>query len=145
MSKLDDLAQKLGREVAERILEIHLRESQEAVLTIVANRGVHHLPDHLVRGEIYYASEGSLDFSSVGAVKEQYEGIIRLLSAKLKSQRWEKIYLVPFGHNSLSMQIKLLVYRVTHLETIDIFYNGNGGYYDLEIKQRDLIVSAGDS
>ena len=40
------------------------------------------------------------------------------------------------------MQIKLLVYRVTRIETIDVFYDGMGGYADLELQLRPIIVEA---
>jgi hypothetical protein len=40
------------------------------------------------------------------------------------------------------MQIKLMTYRITRIESIDIFYTGNGKYYDLQIDQRDVIVGA---
>lgn len=140
MSTLEQLIEKIGRDTAARILETHIRENSDTTLTIVANRGVHHLPSQLERGEVFYASEGSLDFSSIDAVNKQYVSILSAAASKLKSKKWSKIYLVPFGHNSLIMQLKLLIYRITHIESVDIFYDGKGNYYDLAINQREIIV-----
>jgi hypothetical protein len=86
-----------------------------------------------------------LDFSSIAAVKRQYEEILGGLAALLKKRTWTRIYLVPFGPSTLCMQIKLLVFRVTRLETVDVFYDGRGNYADLEILQRQLIVQSRDS
>ena len=112
------------------------------VLTIVTNKGVHHIPDEILRGDVFIASEGDLDFSSIESVTGEYQGILDRLSKKLKARKWSKIYLVPFGHNTLCMQIKLLVYRVTHMETVDWFYDGRGGYRPLELNQRPIISAS---
>lgn len=111
-------------------------------MTIVANKGVHHLPSECLRGEVFYASEGNLDFSSIEVVKSQYEQILRVVAIILKKCPWKQIYLIPFGHSTLCMQIKLLVFRVTRIVTIDLFYDGKGHYSDLCIEQRNLIVSS---
>jgi hypothetical protein len=140
MSKLEDLVKSVGYDRACEILEKAAGGIAGSTLTIVANKGVHHLPDECVRGEIFYASEGNLDFSSIDAVRKQYVDILAKLASKLKSASWKEIYIVPFGHNTLSMQIKLLVYRVTRIETTDLFYDGKGGYCDLSIDQREIIV-----
>lgn len=111
-------------------------------LTIIVNKGVHHLPQEFMRGEIYFASEGSLDFSSSESVKKEMVLALSRLASKLKSRAWEKIYLVPFGPTNLSMLIKLLVYRVTHVETVDLFYTGSGSYCELHIPLRDVVIDA---
>jgi len=140
-AELDRLVMQYG---VEATIELIKRETSgrasESTLTIIANQGTHHLPDAYKRGEIFVATKGNLDFSSVERVKSQYEKVIVELSQKLKSNSWKTIYLVPFGHSTLCMQIKLLVYRVTRIETIDLFYDGKGGYADLSIEQRGLII-----
>ena len=145
MSKLDDLIDKIGHEKSCDILAYHLERQSDDVLTIVANKGVHHLPSECLRGEVYYASEGTLDFSSIEFVKVQYEKILGDVSVILKKRPWKHVYLVPFGHSTLCMQIKLLVFRVTRIETTDLFYDGKGHYSDLCIEQRNLIVSSEDN
>jgi hypothetical protein len=138
--ELEYLIGQYGPEATVALLkeEIH-RKNAKDTLTIIANEGTHHLPEVYRRGEIYVVTKGNLDFSSVDKVKSQYEIVLSDLSDKLKSQIWHKIYLVPFGHSTLCMQIKLLVFRITRIETTDLFYSGNGNYADLAIDQRTLI------
>lgn len=145
MSKLDDLIKKIGREKSCDILAHHLERQSDNVLTIVANKGVHHLPSECLRGEVFYASEGNLDFSSIEIVKSQYEKILRDVSITLRKRPWKRVYLVPFGHSTLCMQIKLLVFRVTRIETTDLFYDGKGHYSDLCIEQRNLIIASAEN
>ena len=116
--------------------------SQDLVLTIIANQGVHHLPKQFVRGEMYVAHEGSFDFSVPERTREQIREVLVRLTTKLKSKPYQTIYLIPFGHSVLSMQIKLLVYRVCHIETIDLFYVGGGEYFDYQEDLRELILKA---
>ena len=145
MSKLDKLVAQIGYEKACQILEEHCTNlsTLEDTLTIVVNRGVHHMPEEYAIGEVYFASEGNLDFSSKESVQSEHERVLSDVAQKLKSRRWRRVYLVPFGPNTLSMQIKLLVYRITRIETHDLFYAGDGEYFCLYINQRDLIIGAG--
>lgn len=142
MSKLNDLAKKIGIEKSCDILTEHLEWQNEDDLTIIANKGVHHLPSERLHGDVFYASEGNLDFSSIEVVKSQYETILSTLACKLKQRPWKHVYLVPFGHCTLCMQIKLLVFRITRIETIDLFYHGEGNYSDLKVEQRNLIIDS---
>jgi len=131
-----------GKAKARDILQSTIQKLNPPVsdntLTIVSDKGIHHLPETLKRGELYYAAEG-LDLSELSSVENKYREVLWNLSQKLKSKQWKKVYLVPFGHNTLCMQIKLLVFRITRLETIDVLYN-NGSYIDLSIYQRDIIL-----
>jgi hypothetical protein len=139
---LRDLIDDVGEENAVRILLAARGKPREETLTIVANEGVHHLPDEMKRGHVHIASRGNLDFSTISTVQAEYHRILSELALLLKQRTWKHIYLVPFGPSTLSMQIKLLVYRVTRIETIDVFYDGRGSYSDLRIAQRDLIVES---
>lgn len=140
-AELDDLVRQYGTEATIELIKREMaRQASGSVLTIIANEGMHHLPEAYKRGEVYVATRGNLDFSSVDRVKSQYETVLSDLSGRLKSKCWQRIYLVPFGHSTLCMQIKLLVYRVTRIETVDLFYDGKGHYADLSIEQRHLIV-----
>ncbi|WP_163783782.1 hypothetical protein [Myxococcus vastator] len=111
-------------------------------LTIISNVGIHPLPSEILQGEVFLASEGNLDFSSMNVIASQYADILTRLSQKLKSQEWTNIYILPFGHCTLSMQIKLLVYRVTRIEAKEIFHLGGGKYDILAIDQRPIINNA---
>lgn len=81
------------------------------ILTIVANEGVHHLPEEYRRGTVFVASRGSLDFSTPESIRDEFEDVLRDTARVLKSHDWRRVYLVPFGPTTLSMQLKLLVYR----------------------------------
>ena len=135
----ESLAQKLSS-----MLQPSL-ENEPGELTVIANRGVHHMPDYLVRGELFVLSEGSLDFSTPERARSDFEACLKILSIKLKSRRWKRVYLIPFGPTLLSAFVKLLVFRVTGLETVDIMHLGGGTYTDMEIDIRRLILEAGSS
>jgi hypothetical protein len=140
---LEKLLQILGEKRALEVLERAASTAKVPTeLTIIANAGVHHIPDDIFRGRVYLASEGNLDFSSAETVQSEYEEVLSNLAKVLKSQRWERIYLVPFGPTTLSLQIKLMVYRVTAIETVDWFYAGNGEYFQLAFPQRKIISKA---
>lgn len=142
---LEGLVQVLGRKKSREILAAYAADTEPMgdTLTIIANVGVHHLPAELLRGHVFKASVGNLDFSSISSVRAEYRRILKKLAGVLKNKKWKTVYLVPFGHSTLSMQIKLLVYRVTRIETVDIFYDGQGHYYDLSLDQRAIIVNSG--
>jgi hypothetical protein len=112
----------------------------ENVLTIISNAGVHHLAESHQRGEVYEASNGSLDFSSEESVLFEFERILCRLGWKLRERVWQKIYLVPFGPAALSMQIKVLVHKITDLQTIDVMHLGNNRYVDIAIDAREIAV-----
>jgi hypothetical protein len=141
--RLTKLVKLLGEERAVQALEKATSSTKiRSELTIVANAGVHHLPDEILRGRVYVASEGNLNFSSIETVHSEYEHVLRNLATVLKSQKWRRIYLIPFGPTTLSLQIKIVVYRVTALETIDWFYDGRGEYFELTFPQRQIISEA---
>ena len=143
MVDLLDLIEQVGEERACSILQRHLeldRHDNEEVLTIVVNKGVHHLPLDMLKGTVFFASEGSLDFSSVGSVQDEFQRIVEDVARILKSRSWKRVFILPFGPCALSMQIKLLVYRITRIESVELFYLGEGEYMELELKQRNIIV-----
>lgn len=143
MADLADLIEQLGEQEAVDILRRHVEQEhpvEEDILTIVVNRGVHHLPEKYLRGTVFCASEGNLDFSSPSSVEEEFERVLVGVTRVLKERNWKQVFVLPFGPCALSMQIKLLVYRITRIESIEIFHFGEGQYTNLEIKQRHIIV-----
>ena len=143
MVELQDLIEQVGEEKARTILEKYLeqeRQEDQDILTIVVNQGIHPLPEEKLRGIVFYASEGNLDFSSIDSVQEEFEKILEDVTRILKSKNWRKVFILPFGPSVLGMQIKLLVYRITRIESIELFYLGESEYMELEIKQRNIIV-----
>ena len=107
------------------------------VLTIVANAGVHTIPESYLRGEVYVASRGNWRVDNDETLNSQVSQILTGVARKLKERQWRRIYLIPTGHPAVSMNIKLLVYRAIRLNTIDWVYI-NGEYYLLTIDQREI-------
>jgi hypothetical protein len=139
---LRELIAQQGFEDAERTLRSIVEDAAGSVLTIIPNIGIHRIPDRYLRGAVFVGSEGNLDFSSRRGVESEYKKILLKLKDKLLSQPWSRIYLIPTGHVTLSMQIKLFVYQLTRINTIDLFYL-NGRYFELRFDARDLEVREG--
>lgn len=109
-------------------------------LTIVANAGLHPLPTDFIKGELYIASEGNLDFSTTQTVEAEINKILSRVRKKLKEKRWASVLLVPFGHSVVSMNIKMAVFRTIRIETVDLFYFGEGRYGEVAIDTRALML-----
>lgn len=139
---LEPLLKELTRRVGKRKLRAHLKsilqDDNTKTLTIISNYALHPLRRVHQRGEVFVASEGSFDFSRPKAIQQQLEHVLERVLRKLKERAWQKVYLVPFGPAVLAMQIKLLVYRTLHIETVDVMHIGEERYTDIEIHQREL-------
>lgn len=111
---------------------------QEAVCTIIVNEGMHHIPSRIIRGEKYVYSHGPLDFSSEEALNRQLSNYAIGLIDFLKSRKWARIFVVISGHAVACMSVKLIVFRVTHMESEDWVFDGDGNYLlsDLNIRSR---------
>jgi hypothetical protein len=134
---------KLGSEkFRKEIIDLLAKSDEHDVLTIIVNEGVHPSSPLHNNGEVYIASRGNIDFSSKEVVEKEFVEILIGVAKKLKSKPWKKVYLVPFGPAVLSMQIKLLVYRILYMETIDFLYAGQGDYYDLDINLRIIATTS---
>ncbi len=134
---LDQAISEHGASRVKRALRSFIVDSRNNVLTIIANLGSHKIPEKYLRGEIFLASKGNLDLSSRVRIESQFIQVLRKLNAKLLEKSWTKIYLIPTGHPTLSLQLKAAVYRITRMNTTDVFYL-NGRYFDLEIDLRKL-------
>ncbi|MBP0016383.1 MAG: hypothetical protein J7647_02360 [Cyanobacteria bacterium SBLK] len=140
---IEDCLDKLGDEEFKKgISKLLTTNDEKDVLTIIANEGIHPSSPAHNHGEIYVASRGNIDFSSQEIVREELNKILVGVAKKLKSKPWKKVYLVPFGPAVLSMQIKLLVYRILYIETVDFLYAGHGTYYDLNINLRVIAAES---
>jgi len=106
------------------------------------NIGVHHLPDEYRRGDIFVASEGTIDFSSSDSIRNEFNNILMGVAKKLKSRAWKVVYILPFGPAVLSMQLKLLVYRVCGLESIDIMNVPGADRVEISLNLRQLIIDS---
>jgi hypothetical protein len=118
------------------------QDNKESTLTIIANEGVHHLAEEFKRGECFVASYGSLDLSCTESIHRAFRQVLLRTARKLKSQTWHRVYIVPFGPTPLSMQLKLLVYRVCGLESIEVMHVSGEPRADVSINLRELIVDS---
>lgn len=137
---LQDCVDKVGVEKAKYALESLLPQNpDERTLTIIANAGVHEIPAQYLRGEVYSASHGNLDFSSAQTLHAGYTKILESLLEKLQERRWTKVYLIPTGHCTLPLQIKLFVYHILRIDTVDLFYH-KGDYFEFTIDYRKIAI-----
>ena len=113
-------------------------------LTLVANAGVHTIPTAYLRGEVYEVSRGDWLADTRMDLETELNAILERLVRKLRSRRWEPIYLIPTGHPVLTANIKLLVYRILRLNTIDLYYR-SGTYIDVQLDHRRLALAVSDT
>jgi hypothetical protein len=113
--------------------------AEGAVLTIIANAGVHRVPESFLRGEVYEASRGDWEVSTEKALLVELNEILTRLVSKLRSRHWSRVYLIPTGHPILSIQIKAMVYRVLRINTVDLYYK-NGSYFEVDLDQRSVAL-----
>jgi hypothetical protein len=107
-------------------------------LTILGNSGIHPIPETIIHGELYTATRGTLDLSKCGSLEELYASILRPLADKLREKAWQRIYFIPTGPTTLVLQIKLLVYHITRISTIDLFYL-RGNYTEIDLDYRSYL------
>lgn len=139
LKAIEKFIRKYGED---KLVDLVTHHDEENVLTIIANAGVH--PYHALhkRGEIFVASEGSLDFSSKESAVAEIEEVLVQVAKKLKEKRWSRVYLVPFGPAPLSLQIKSIVHKVLDIETIDVLHLGNGAHVDICLNPRSIATRA---
>ena len=89
--------------------------------------------------EVYEASRGDWDVSTEDALLRELQAILSRLVDKLRSQRWDRVYLIPTGHPVLSLQIKAMVYRILRINTIDL-YHKSGNYFEVDLDQRAIAL-----
>jgi hypothetical protein len=150
--KHNDLYELLDRAVSLRgasrveaaLKKLWTDDPETAVLTIIANAGVHRIPETFLRGEVYEASRGDWDVSTEEALLTELRGILSGVVSKLRSQSWSRIYLIPTGHPILSLQIKAMVYRILRLNTVDLYYK-NGFYFEVDLDQRSIALNQTNS
>lgn len=138
---LDEVLKTTDSQHVEAALEnlLTLSVPEPAVLTIVANAGIHEIPAGYLRGEVYEASRGDWDVSSEESLRLELTAILSRLAGKLRSGRWKRVYLIPTGHPVLSLQIKAMVYRLLRLNTIDLYHKA-GIYFEVSLDQRAIAL-----
>ena len=137
------LIEKYGRHAALNAMQNAAKSlTPGAVCTIIVNAGLHRFPPEILSGEIYTFYEGSLDLSSEELLRSFVEDRLLNLSIFLKSRKWRQIFIVISGHAAICMQVKLAVYRITHIETVDWVFDGAGNYVRLAIPMRRILTAA---
>jgi hypothetical protein len=141
---VEEFIDQLGEDALLKALSATLdRKADEYTMTIVCNRGVHAIPDSMVRGEEFTLSEGrSIDTSSSERMCDSMSEILTPLARKLKEKNWRKIYMIPSGHPLLYAHAKLMVFQITRIETTDCVYVGDGEYIDLHLSHRAIATAA---
>ncbi|MDA2923654.1 hypothetical protein MYX65_03185 [Acidobacteria bacterium AH-259-L09] len=147
--KDDDLGELLNKavarhgreEIAKVLTDLSRSGGETEVLTIIANAGVHEIPQRYLRGEVYEASHGNWDASTPESLRRELCDRLARLAEKLRSTVWKRIYLVPTGHPVLSLQIKAMVYRILRLNTVDLYYK-DGEYFEIEIDHRVVALES---
>ncbi len=138
----------VGRErVFEELSALANRGNHRDTLTVVANAGVHTIPPQYLRGEVYEVSRGNWTGSDQAEVTQELIRLLSGLARKLRAHPWQTVYLVPTGHPILTINVKLLVYRLLRLNTIDLYYR-EGIYLEIQLDHRrislDLESTDGD-
>ena len=143
-SLLDIAVESAGTErVAEVLTSLARRETLTDTLTLVSNAGVHTIPGSYLHGDIYEVSRGDWTASTSAEVHEELTRLLRALAHKLRSRPWRQVYLVPTGHPILTVNVKLLVYRLLRINTIDLYYRA-GQYIEVHIDHRRLSLQTED-
>ena len=113
-------------------------EDDEYTITIVCNQASHAIPADIIRGTKFVFSVGSIEDAGSIVFESELTKLLKKLARKLKQRNWRQIYIVPSGHPSFYANIKLLVFRITRIETVDVVYKGNGRYMDITIDHRRI-------
>ncbi|MBW7568474.1 hypothetical protein KIF53_20895 [Chromobacterium subtsugae] len=138
---LEKLVEKVGEESATSILKKEMNVEVHE-LTIISNLSHHHIPDFYLRGDVFVASEGNVDLFGSDVIELSLARILLKVKDKLMERSWKRIYFIPTGHPIISLQIKLLIYQVTRLNSIDLLYlDGNFVDVDMNIRELELVVA----
>lgn len=131
---LRELLESYPPSVIKSSLNRIFRQSHNNELTVVVNFGMHALPEEILRGDVFFFSEGNVDISSDG-VKETVELLSKRAVKYLRRKTWNKVNLIPSGHPLLVAMATLIVYRVTRISPTVVFYV-DGDYRDVELNVR---------
>lgn len=128
-------------EVANALTALVERQTAIDTLTLIANAGVHTIPEPYLRGEVFEVSRGNWTANTSDEVHEELTHLLTGLAAKLRSRPWKQVFLVPTGHPILTLNVKLLVYRLLRINTIDLYYK-SGTYIDVHIDHRRISLAS---
>lgn len=138
--QLDKIVKSYGLDKTREALSGIERLSKFKVCTIVVNKGLHHFPEDILHGRVFYFSDSSLPMETRDVAEKWMSERLIKLKEFLHSQKWSEIYLLISGHAAACVQVKLAIYRITHIESIDIAFDGKGNYINIEIPMRRLLT-----
>ena len=140
---LDEAVAAKGRDHVATALRgiIESTSPNGAVLTIVANAGIHKIPTAYLRGEVNNASYGDWSVLTEQTLVDELKAILGRLANKLRARPWKRVFLIPTGHPVLALQIKAMVYRVLRLNTVDLYHKA-GTYFEIDLDQREIALEA---
>jgi hypothetical protein len=136
---LDKLCKQCDQDAVLEALKQYLTlHAHSGGLVVIPCSGSH--PEDQLRnlGEVFHASEGVLNIGDAASASQEFSRALIRVKEKLSEKAWDKIYLATHGPAVLTAQIKLLVYRILHVETIDLLYVNNS-YLPIAINQTHLI------
>lgn len=135
-----DLLKSYSRSELEKSIKKASLAERRRALTVVVNFGMHALPEDVLRGDVFYFSEGNLDLS-----KDRVHDTIKDLSFRcvrfLRKKVWNEVYLIPSGHPLLVSLCTLILYRVTRIDPTVVYYL-DGEYIDAKVDIRAETVSS---
>lgn len=137
-----DVSSKYGPGELIKILKAKMLDSLPSeTLTIICDDTLHQVPENLIIGERFIFSSGNFDTDGGAAIRSYLESRILALVDVLNSRSWASVRLIYSGHAVLASTVKFVVYRVAHIETVDILYFGGTGYVEVSLHLRDLLAS----
>jgi hypothetical protein len=139
---LENLIQRFinskGESHLENLISRYLKSNDANILTVVISEDTHLIPEEIICGEKYVVHKGNLDISDEETLKSQIESALLGLVKKLKEKEWNAIYFIPSGFPELCVMSKLLIYRVTRMDSIDLIYTGGGKYAEMDFDSRTI-------
>lgn len=141
----NDLIEKFINQYGEEELVSYLKSRvlpSEQTLTLIGNEGTHAIPSEFLYGEIYAVTSGNLSLGTREEIYIEYTEALVQLIKKLKEKPWRMVYLVPTGPVTLVLQIKVFVYNILRISTVDLFYS-RGRYIEIDIDYRKILNNNG--
>lgn len=137
-SELGSLIREYGRDEVERSLRE--LDGEDDVLTVVVNRGMHHIPSSVLRGTIFEFSKDHVVLDPEN-LKDSTTVLLKRAHKFLSSKKWSHVYIVPSGHPLLVVLATLVIYRTLRIDPVIVGYFGEFGYSELETDVREMIFS----
>ncbi|MCG7983772.1 hypothetical protein [Candidatus Thiodiazotropha endoloripes] len=134
---------KYGEDELAGYLDVRL-STPERTLTLIGNNGTHKIPPEFLHGEVFAVTSGSLQLGTKEEIHAEYKEALARLIEKLKEKPWRKVYFVPTGPTTLVLQIKVVVYNILRISTVDLFYS-KGHYMELDMDYREILDSIKNS